>query len=131
MEDRTYPLPELISGDATLMRRIGLDAQYLIGPFDFKSEIAYGRNKDEDVIGLLPQMEYTIPRNQNMKIILQGNYWANDIPDRGMDDMTLGIGASYKLNSSMDVRLGYFHDIQNSMGEEDKQVLLQFYYFGK
>ncbi|HQP09865.1 MAG TPA: hypothetical protein PKV41_00600 [Candidatus Omnitrophota bacterium] len=131
MEDRTYPLPALMSDEAVLKKRVGLDAQYLAGPFDFKGEIAYGQNNDEDVVGVLPQIEYAVPRNQNLKFILQGNYWANDLSDRGRDDVTLGIGASYKLSASTDVRLGYFHDLQNSMGEEDKQILLQFYYFGK
>ncbi len=130
-EAQTYPLPALLSNETVLKKRAGLDAQYLTGSFDLKGEVAYGQNNDEEVIGFLPQVEYTLPNNQDWKLILQGNYWTNDISSGASDDLTLGLGASYKISSSMDVRLGYFHDLERASGDEDKQVLLQFYYFGK
>lgn len=131
MEAQTYPLPELSSNRAMLKKRIGLDAQYLTGAFELKGEIAYGQNDDEPVIGVLPQMDYTLPKYQNIKIILQGNYWSNDITNGGSDDLTLGLGMSCKLNSEWDMRIGYFQDIERASGDEDSQGLVQFYYFGR
>ncbi|MBN1869832.1 MAG: hypothetical protein JW847_04570, partial [Candidatus Omnitrophica bacterium] len=69
MQAQTYPLPELMSDEAMAKRRVGLDAQYLLGSFELKGEAAYGQNNDEPVFGFLPQIDYVIPVHQNVKLI--------------------------------------------------------------
>ncbi|MBN1869292.1 MAG: hypothetical protein JW847_01775 [Candidatus Omnitrophica bacterium] len=62
---------------------------------------------------------------------MQGNYWSNDLTNEESDDLTLGFGVSWKLKPSLDLRIGYFQDIEKSSGEEDRVALLQIYYYGK
>ena len=130
-QSQTYPLPELIFDEPVLKRRVGLDMQYLMGAFEFKGEAAYGKDDDEEVFGVLPQVDFVVSANKDVKIIMQGNYWSNDITKGGKDDLTLGVGLSWKLKPSWDMRIGYFHDLKRALGEEDAKALLQFYYFGE
>jgi hypothetical protein len=126
----TIPRGELLSDQAVLKKRVGLDGQYLFGPYLFKSEIAYGKDEDKDVLGHLYEIDYTVPRLQNLELQLQFQSWRHDLDTKGNDDSTLSVGAAYKLNSRVTLRLAFMHDLNLMEGDEDDKVLLQFYYFG-
>jgi hypothetical protein len=130
MEMQTYPLPELTSDHPVTKRRVGLDAQYFIGPYQFKGEVAYGKNDQKEVAGILTEVDYTVPFLQALQIEGQSEFWSKDITDQGAQDITLSLGASYKINSSLTARLGYFHDVEKTEGDRDRQIILQLYYYG-
>ncbi|MCX5711077.1 MAG: inverse autotransporter beta domain-containing protein [Candidatus Omnitrophica bacterium] len=126
----TIPRNELISNTATRKKRIGLDGQYLFGPLLTKAEIDFGKNSRTDVRGYFIEMDYTIPKLQNLELELQYKNWQNNMHDRSMDDSAVTLGLSYKLNSKVTLR-GSFADDLNRMGkDEDRVFLLQFYFYG-
>lgn len=126
----TLPKNHLLSDDAIAKKRIGLDGQYFKGPYAFKSEVAYGQDDDKDVLGYLFEVDYTVPKNQNLGLELQFQSWINDMDKSGSGDSTLSFGASYKLSQDVTLRLLLAHDFEIYGEEEDDKVLLQFYYFG-
>lgn len=127
---RTFPKNNLLSSDAVTKKRVGLDGQYLYGPYLFKAEAAYGKNDDKDVLGYLAEIDYTLPRYQNWELQLQFSSWINDLGERSSDNSTLTLGASYKLSQYITLRAAFSHDF-NMMGrEEENKLVMQFYYFG-
>lgn len=127
---KTIPRNELVSDEAVLKKRIGLDGQYLFGPCLIKAEADYGRNNHEDVAGYFGEIDYTIPHYQNLELELQYKSWINDLGERGSDDSTLSVGASYKLNQSITMRGAFIHDVNLMKEDEDDKFLLQVYYYG-
>jgi len=126
---QTIPRNQLVSNDAISKKRIGGDIQYLYGPYLLKSECAYGKNEDKNVLGYLFELDYTIPRSQNWELELQYKSWMNDLSDRHSDDSTLSVGVSCKLNQKLTLRAAYLHDFNRMGGKEDDKVLFQFYYY--
>jgi len=126
----TYPRADLLSDNVVLKKRVGLDGQFNFGPYLMKSEVAFGQDGHENVLGYLAELDYTLPKLQNLEFQLQYQSWQHHLGEKGMDDSTLTTGLSYKLSQSVTLRTAYMHDF-NLMGErEDDQVLLQIYYFG-
>lgn len=127
---KTIPQDKLLSDNAILKKRIGLDGQYLFGPCLFKGEAAYGENDSKKVFGYLAELDYTIPKYQNWELELQFQSWINKLGESSSADSTLYLGSSYKLNQSTTFRAVYSHDL-NMMGQkEEDKFLLQFYFFG-
>jgi hypothetical protein len=127
---RTWPRDELMSDSSVLKKRMGLDGQYLFGPWLFKAETAYGRNDDNDVLGYLGEIDYTLPRLQNLEFELQAKSWINDLGGSSSDDTTLSLGVSYKLNQSTTLRAAFSHDLNRFDQKEENLFLVQFYFFG-
>ena len=126
----TFPKNTLLSPDAVTKKRLGLDAQYLIGPYLFKGEAAYGKNNGTDVLGYLTGIDYTLPRHQNWQVELQYRSWINELNQDSSDDSTITLGTSYKLNQSTTLGAAFSHDI-NLMGhEEENRFVVQLYFFG-
>jgi hypothetical protein len=127
---KTIPQDKLFSDNAILKKRVGLDSQYLFGPYLFKGEVAYGENDSKKVLGYLGEIDYTMPRYQNWELELQFQSWINKLGDNSSADSTLTLGTTYKLNQNITFRAAFAHDF-NMMGQkEENKVLLQFYYFG-
>ncbi|MBU4346321.1 MAG: hypothetical protein KKH29_03220 [Candidatus Omnitrophica bacterium] len=126
----TFPRNELLSGKAVLKKRIGLDGQYLFGPYLFKGEIAYGKDDNEKVLGYLFETDYTLPNYQNLQLEAQFRSWFNDLDEGSTDDSTLTLGVSYKFSSNITFRTNYIHDFNLASGKEDDKLLVQFYYYG-
>jgi hypothetical protein len=114
-----------MSDKPILNNRIGLDAQYLIRSLQFKGEIAYGKNDKRDVLGLFAEADYTLPFLQTLELEAQLQSWQEEMINDNLMDSTLALGLSYKLTSKIALRTAYFHNI-----DKDKQVFIQFYYFG-
>lgn len=127
---RTFPRNELLSEDAVLKKRIGLDGQYLFGPYLFKAEVAAGKDEDEDVLGYLSEIDYTIPKIQNCQLQLQYQSWWHDLDLVRSDDSTVTLGLTYKLSSNITLRAAFAHDINLMGGREDDKIMLQCYFFG-
>jgi len=125
----TFPRGGLLSDKAALKKRVGLDGQYLFGSYLLKAEVAYGSDEDKDVFGHLYEIDYTVPRLQNLQLELQYQAWRHDLSARGSDDSILTVGASYKLNSQVTLRAAMVHDFNLVEGQEDDKILLQVYYF--
>ena len=125
----TIPAPELVTNESIRKKRIGVDLQCPLGLFDFKAEVAAGDDDGRTVSGGLAEFGYTVPEQQNLKLKMQTSYWSNDWEEKNARDLTLSPVIEYKINSSATIRLGYFHDVYSS-SDEDKLILLQFYYFG-
>jgi hypothetical protein len=125
----TIPSPDLVTDKSTRKKRIGLDLQRQLGIFDFKAEVAAGDNDGKTVAGGLTEFGYTVPQQQNLKVKMQLSYWSNDWDKKNARDLTLSPVIEYKINTSSTISLGYFHDIYSS-SDEDRMILLQFYYFG-
>lgn len=125
----TIPAPDLISDESTRKKRIGIDFQCPLGLLDFKAEMAAGDNEGRTVAGGLAELGYTVPEQQNLKFKMQTIYWSDDWEEKNARDLTLSPVIEYKISSTTTIRLGYFHDIYSS-SNEDRLVVLQFYYFG-
>ena len=128
-QSRTIPADELISENSIRKKRIGIDFQCPLGIFDFKAEAAAGDNDGKAVAGGLAEFGYTIPDQQNLRLKFQTLYWSNDWEEKNARDLCLSPVVEYKASSTTTIRLGYFHDIYSS-SDEDKMIVLQFYYFG-
>lgn len=126
----TFPLDDLLSDKAVTKNRIGFDGQYIYSSYLFKGEVAYGRNDDDDVLGYLGEVDYTLPQNQKIQMELQFQSWINDLTEDKSDDSTLIAGLSYKLNQNTTLRAAFSHDFNLMEGREDDKILVQFYYFG-
>lgn len=126
----TFPKNELISDNAISKRRVGLDSQYLFGPYLFKGEVAYGKDDDEQVLGCLFETDYTLPKHQNCQLEAQFSSWINDLDKSSSDDSALTLGISYKASSNITLRANYIHDFNLTSGKEDDKFLVQFYYYG-
>lgn len=126
----TFPRNELISNKAISKRRVGIDSQYLFGPYLFKGEIAYGKDDDEEVLGYLFETNYTLPNYQNWQLETQFASWINDLGKNTPDDSTLTLGVSYKVSADITLRANYIHDFNLASGGEDDKFLVQFYYYG-
>jgi hypothetical protein len=125
----TIPAPDLVSDKSTRKRRIGVDFQCPLWLFDFKAEAAAGDNDGTTVAGGLAEFGYTVPQQQNLKIKMQTLYWSGHWEEKNARDLTISPVIEYKISSTTTVRLGYFYDIYSS-SDEDKMIILQFYYFG-
>jgi hypothetical protein len=127
---KTIPQDKLLSDKAILKKRVGLDSQYLFGPYLFKGEVAYGENDSKKVLGYLGEVDYTVPKYQNWEWELQFQSWINKLGEASSADSTLTLGTTYKLNQKVTLRAAFAHDF-NMMGQkEENKVLLQIYYFG-
>ena len=126
----TWPEPDLMSRQAALKKRIGLDAQYLFGPFLFKAEAAYGVNDRDQTAGYLGEIDYTLPDYQNVELQLQFESWADDFDRSPSYDSRVSLGIAYRFNQENTVRLVFCHDFFGPGQPRDDRVVLQFYYFG-
>jgi len=126
----TWPRPGLVSNKAVLKKRVGLDGQFNFGPYLMKSEVAYGQDKHKNVLGYLAEVDYTVPKLQALELELQYQSWQHHLGETSTYDSTLSACASYKLSSSVTLRMAFMHDLNLMGGNEDDQVLLQVYYFG-
>lgn len=126
----TWPRERPRSNDAILKKRIGLDSQYIFGPYLFKGELAYGADDHNDVLGYLGEIDYTLPEYQNCKIELQFQSWINELGRGSSDDSTLTLGASYKLNQNTTLRTAFSHDFNMSGQKEEDKFLVQLYFYG-
>ena len=126
----TFPRAELVFDTTVLKKRVGLDGQYLWGQYLVKAEVAYGKDDKKDVVGHLFEIDYTIPRFQDLRLGLQYKIWQHDIEKSGTDDSTITLSASYKLSAAVTLRTALMHDINRMGGQEDDRVLVQLYYFG-
>ncbi len=124
----TIPAPDLVSGETVRKKRIGIDLQCPLGIFDFKTEIAAGDDDGKTVAGGMVEFGYTVPQQQNLKLKMQTLYWSSDWDKKNARDLTLSPVIECKINTSSTISLGYFHDIYSS-SDEDKLILLQFYYY--
>jgi hypothetical protein len=124
----TFPRAEF-ADNAVNKKRIGIDGQYETGSYLFEGELVFGQDEDDEVLGFLLGIDYTVPTLQSMVLQVQTKFWDNDISDWDAIDSTISVGLSYKVNSSVTLRTAYFHDIATSFGECDRQVILQFYYY--
>jgi hypothetical protein len=126
----TFPRPRLLQDGAVLKKRIGLDTQFNTGPFLAKSEVAYGTDEHDQVLGFLFEMNYTVPQMQNLQLELQYNSWQQHLGERGMDDSSLIAGISFKATKSLTLRAAFVHDLNLMEGAEDDKIILQAYYYG-
>ena len=126
----TFPRNGLMSDQATLMKRVGLDSQYLFGPYLLKGEIAYGTNDHTNVLGYLGELDYTFPKYQNIGLEFQFQSWIDDLGKSSPDDSTLTMGASYKLSQSTTLRAAFSHDFNIRGQKEEDKFLVQLYFFG-
>lgn len=127
----TLPRNKLLSSDPIRKTRVGLDGQYLYGPLLFKAEVAYGKNDNDYVFGYLGEIDFTIPKYQNVELELQFKSWINDLDMRGSDNTTLTAGVSYKLSQSITLRTAYSHDFNMMNKKEENKIIAQFYFYGK
>ncbi|MBU1923015.1 MAG: hypothetical protein KJ710_01955, partial [Candidatus Omnitrophica bacterium] len=127
---KTIPQDKLLSDSAVSKKRVGLDTQYLFGPYLFKGEVAVGENDNKKVLGYLGELDYTIPKYQNWELELQFQSWINKLGESSSADSTLTIGTSYKLNQNTTLRAAFSHDFNNMGQKEADKILLQFYFFG-
>jgi len=127
---RTFPKNKLLSQDTVNKKRVGLDGQYLYGPFLFKGEFAYGQNDDKDVLGYLTEIDYTVPSRQNLEFQLQYKSWINNIHVSSSDDGWLTLGAEYKLSQSTTLRAAFEHDFGMMDKKTEDRFVVQFYFLG-
>ncbi len=126
----TIPVPDLISSETVRRERVGLDIKYHWSSFDFLAETALGEDNGQAVGGALLQCDYTIPFLQECVFKNQISYWSKDVHDTDRMDLIGSTVISYQLTPQVALRLGYFHGFYHNMGNEDKQLLVQFYFYG-
>jgi len=126
----TWPRDNLGSNKTILKKRVGLDSQYLFGPYLFKGELAYGTDDYSDVLGYLGEVDYTLPKYQNCELELQFQSWINDLGRSSSDDSTLTLGISYKLDQKTTLRAAFSHDLNMTGRKEEDMLVVQFYFFG-
>ncbi|MGA2774758.1 MAG: porin [Candidatus Omnitrophota bacterium] len=127
---RTFPEDKLLSPDAMNKNRVGLDGQYLYGPFLFKGECAYGRDDKNEVLGYLTEIVYTLPAHQNIEFELQYKSWINDMHIKSSDEPTLTLGATYRLSQSTKLSAAYLHDFGMMNTKPEDRFVVQFYFLG-
>jgi hypothetical protein len=128
-ENRTIPKPE-IADDAVSKWRVGADAQCAFGSYQFMTEVSLGRNENDDVVGVLLGVDYTIPSRQDVTLQAQGQVWTDDPDESERSQSEIGAGVSWRIDRSWTVRMAVFHDLEDPAGFEDTQTFLQLYYFG-
>lgn len=126
----TFPRNTLLSNRAVNKKRLGLDGQYLYGPYLFKGEVAYGEDDQQEVLGYLTEIDYTLPKYQNCQLEIQFRSWINDLDRSSTDDSALTLGLSYRLSQSITMRAAFLHDLNVNGGQEENRFVMQFYYFG-
>lgn len=126
----TFPKNELVSDNAILKKRIGLDGQYLLGSYSLKGELAYGQDDDEEVLGCLLEADYVLPEHHDWQLEAQFTTWINELDRSNSDDSTLTLGLSYRASNDITLRANYIHDFNLASGGEDDKFLVQFYYYG-
>jgi len=126
----TIPVPDLVSSESVRRERLGLDLKYHWSSFDVLTEIALGEDNGQSVGGGLFQVDYTLPFLQECVLKNQVSYWSKDLHESARKDVIGSTVVSYQLTSEISLRLGYFHEFYQNMGNEDHQVLLQVYFFG-
>jgi len=94
MDMSTFPAPDY--GMIISKKRVGFDAQYLVGPFLLKGEIAYGKNDQNKVFGALLESDYTLPFFQSLELELQSLYWQDDLSNRDSRILLLAPGSPIK-----------------------------------
>lgn len=129
---RVWPKNELLAEGTTTKTRVGVDGQYLYGPYLFKAEAAYGKEDKNNVLGCLAEIDYTLPSNQKCEFELQFKSWLNDLKPSSTEFSTMALGVTYKLTQSSTIRAAYFHGFHltdDSFREENK-VIVQYYFLG-
>ena len=91
--------------------------------------MAFGRDRDKEVLGMLAEVDYVVPFFQQLEIQLQGNSFFHDLSKGRRTDSQIAAGFSYKITPKIALRFGYFGDMHSDQKEKDHQVLLQLYYF--
>lgn len=129
MQHRTLPEPDF-SDEGVRKQRLGVDAQYGLGPYSLMGEVTAGRNETNDVAGALLEIGYTVPSLQTLKLQVQGRTWTDDPDDSERRISTVGAGFSYDLRSDLAIRLAVFHDLERP-DMEDTAVYVQLYYYGR
>ena len=127
---RIFPRDDLLSPDAVNKNRVGLDGQYLYGPFLFKGECAYGRDDKNEVLGYLTEIIYTPPSHQNIDFELQYKSWINDLHTSSSDEPALTLGATYRLSQSTKLSVAYLHDFGMMNTKPEDRLVVQFYFLG-
>jgi len=125
----TFPRPELAQGGAVLKKRVGLDAQYLFGSYLFKGEGVYGENDSAQVAGALVEVDYTVPDLQELKMLLQGSSWDDDLSKRNTESILLSAGLEYQVNKDLALRALCSTSTLSNNDLQEEQVFLQVYYF--
>ena len=126
---RTIPQPNFMK-NAVLKKRIGLDTQYLYGPFEFKLEGALGRTDGHASAGFMFETAYTVPELQKLQFKLQSQFWNDNLNDSDKRDFDASFCTQYVFNQTTTIRLAYFHDFDNSHQQKDRRVILQVYLYG-
>jgi hypothetical protein len=126
---QTFPRPALVSDQAVLKKRIGFDAQKLVGQFLFKGEAAYGKNDRDDVLGYLVEADYTWASAPKLITQVQWQSFYNDLSQRNSDDSIATLGFEYKINSANTLRVALSADTNRFGGNEDKTVVVQWYFW--
>lgn len=127
----TFPKNHLMSNEAILKERLGVDCIYNWNSFVLKAETDYGINDNDNVIGYLVEVDYTPPRSQAWEFETQFQSWVNDMGKPRTDDSTLSVGLTYKLSQTIALRAAFTHDLNMYQKERDTRFLVQFYYYGK
>jgi len=112
-------------------KRIGLDSQLLYRSYTFKGELAYGKDRDRDVLSTLLEMDYILPHHQKWQLESQIKAFINDLSKSKTDDTTMTLGVSYQLSNSITLRTNYIHDFNLRLGNEEDILAFQLYYYGQ
>jgi hypothetical protein len=129
MPMRAIPRPT-VSDEATPKWRLGADAKYVWGAFLLMGEASFGKDEEQDVVGLLFQTDYTVPSTQALTAQFQARYWADDPGTAERSTATLAFGGSYALGPALTLRVVLLHDIEKHGDNEDTRGYVQVYYFG-
>ena len=127
---RTIPNAKLVSRESTTKKRLGVDGMYEWRSYKFKGETSIGWNESHGVLGVLGEVDYTVPGLQNLELQLQGRFFNEELSYAGASEITLGAGFSYKITSKLWFRAAYFGDLHSYERKRDHEILFQLYYFG-
>lgn len=127
---KTFPRDDLPGDKAVLKRRVGLDLQYLFGPYQFKGEVAYGKDPTDYVLGYLTEIDYTLPSQQNCNLALQFKSWIDDLDGNSSEDSSLTFCVSCRVHQKMTLRVSTSRDFNLADGSKDSKVFAQLYYYG-
>jgi len=124
-----YGTSDYLFEKALLMRRLGLDGQYLYRSYVFKGEIAYGKDEDRHVLSSLFEVDYTLPKYQKWQLEAQIKSFINDLEKSGSDDTIMTLGVSCKVTKEVTLRANYIHDFNLRLGGEEDILGFQLYYY--
>ena len=125
----TIPRSALAYDKAILKRRMEFDLRYFTGPYEFKGEVAFGKDFGNYALGYMVEADYTLPKQQNCELSLQLESWMDDLNKRNSADTTIAFCVSYKVNQKVTVRAFASRDLKMANGEEDTKILMQVYYY--